>query len=449
MSGSNVNFALKSICQQRAKQLSFNTPLPRYEVISPYNGIYNQQQLDMRRKAEILKYSNNSSSTKTNNLSKSQKWSQIVKGNANSQIGNFPSITVTTLDYLGKYNTIIITYPDTLQSIPTTQYIIDGYGNSILNPTALQIVGNNGYFNVYIIRGSQSLDCNKNLILTPTSACDVPGPVTYLIDDDSVPLYNYATKVNSYSYDSTTIKDAKWLFNPTSDILLTNGENTNVLSLLITDKIDQSSYNFTLQIPFSMYVTGTNISANLIYDSINNKLPDPSYFPNAYIGLQSIHFGVNYNNKAVSFESSPKIELFTNGSETLTSTNGTYLMNNQYSLQFDISFNEQIDKNAPLGPVSTTDSYTAKLYTGVISISNIILLTSPGFVYDFVLQMNTTNIQFPSSARSEIFYYPTAIQTTHTGVYANVSSNESVQDNCTVYPPSSSPLYKKLTLFAS
>jgi len=125
MSNANINFALKSICQQRAKQLTFNKPLPRYEVVSPYNGTYNQQQLDMRRKAEILKYSNNASSTKTNNLTKSQRWAQTVKGNSSSQRGNFPAINVTTLDYLGNYNTIIINYPDKLQSVPTTQYIVD------------------------------------------------------------------------------------------------------------------------------------------------------------------------------------------------------------------------------------------------------------------------------------------------------------------------------------
>jgi hypothetical protein len=204
-----------------------------------------------------------------------------------------------------------------------------------------------------------------------------------------------------------------------------------------------------LQIPFSLYVTGTNISANLIYDPSDNPIPDPSYFPNAYITLQSIQFGVKYNNASVPFSSHPIINLSTTNNETLTSTNGTYLVNNVIPLQFDISFNEQIGKDSPLGPVSTNDSYTAKVYTGVISISNITLLTSPGFIYDFYLQMNTSNIQFPSSARSEILYYPTAIQTTTTGVYVNVSNNETIQENCTVYPSYPLPSYNVMTLFAS
>ena len=59
MANPTINFALKSICQQRAKQLTFNTPLPRNEIVSPYNGNYTKEQLDMRRKAEIFKYNNN------------------------------------------------------------------------------------------------------------------------------------------------------------------------------------------------------------------------------------------------------------------------------------------------------------------------------------------------------------------------------------------------------
>jgi len=463
MANPTINFALKSICQQRAKQLTFNTPLPRNEIVSPYNGNYTKEQLDMRRKAEILKYNNNSSSSKTNNLSKAQRWAQLVKGNAGTQTSNFPTITVTTIDYLGIFNTFTIAYPDSLRTIATSQYVTDQYGNNQLNPEALQIVGTYGYYNIYILRGSQLVNCNPSIIPTPTSSCDVPGPITYLINDETVPLYNFTKNVNAYSYDSTVVPLQKWLFNPASDILLTNGQNATILTLLITDQIDQASYNYTLQLPFSVYVTGTNISSNLIYDPSDNPMPTPSYFPNASINLNSIEFGVNYNNKPVTFKSSPQISLYTNNTIPLTNTNGNYLVNNFAPLQFDISFNEQISKGSPLGqglnnpttnlvddlqssnkfgPVSTNDSYTAKIYTGVINISNIELLTATGYVYDFYLQMNTSNIQFPPSDTSELFYYPTAIQTTSTGVVVNVSNNKTIEDNCVVYPLLPSPSFQ-------
>jgi len=442
MANPTINFALKSICQQRIKQLAFNKSLPRNELVSPYNGKYTKDQLDMRRKAEILKHSNNASSSKTNNLSKSQRWAQLVRGNAGTQTSNFPTITVTTIDYLGVFNTFKVSYPDSLKTITTSKYVIDEYGNKQLNQEALQIVGMYGYYNVYILRGAQSVNCSPSIIPTPTSSCGVPGPITYLVNDETVPLYNFTKNVNAFSYDSNVAAPQKWLFNPTSDILLTNGENSTVLTLLITDQIDQASYNFTLQLPFSVYVTGTNISSFLIYDPSENPLPTPSYFPNASINLNSIKFGVNYNNTPVTFKTSPQISLYTNNTIPLTNTKGNYLVNNFVPLQFDISFNEQISKGSPLGPLSTNDSYTAKIYTGIINISNIELLTAPGYVYDFFLQMNTSNIQFPPSDTSEVFYYPTAIQTTSTGVVVNVSNSQTIEDNCIVYPLLPTPSFQ-------
>jgi hypothetical protein len=270
-----------------------------------------------------------------------------------------------------------------------------------------------------------------------------------LYDDPSVPLYNYAKNVNSFSYNSTNPLPSKWLFSPTSDIQLTNGQNTTILSLLITDQIDQTSYTFDLKIPFSIYVTGTNIATSLIYDPISNPNPDPSYFPNVSLALDTVQFGVNYNSQPVKFNTPPTITLLSNVTQNLTYSNGIYLVNKFNPLQFDISFNEQILTGAPPGPVSSTDSYTAQIFTGYIRISNIVLLTAPGYVYDFYLNMNTSSIQFPLSARSESLFYNTAIQTTSYGIYANVSNTNTINNNCVVYPLTPSPPYQPLTLTGS
>jgi hypothetical protein len=130
-------------------------------------------------------------------------------------------------------------------------------------------------------------------------------------------------------------------------------------------------------------------------------------------------------------------------------TNGVYLVKDFVPLQFDVSFNEQIVANAPFGPVSPTDSFTAKIFTGYITISNIVLLTAPGYVYDFYLRTNTTAIQFPTSARSESLFFNAAIQTTSYGVYANVSTINTTSDNCVVYPVTPPPTYQTLTLTGS
>jgi hypothetical protein len=72
-----TNISLDVLCDQRKKQMLFNNPQSRYTPANPYNGTFTKYQLDMRRKAEILKYSNTNSSSKTNNLTQTQKLSKI------------------------------------------------------------------------------------------------------------------------------------------------------------------------------------------------------------------------------------------------------------------------------------------------------------------------------------------------------------------------------------
>ena len=131
----NLNFALSSVCTQRAKQRLFNVPPPRYNIVSPYGGQYTKAQLDMRRKAETLKYLKNTSSFSG---TKSGKWSQLVKGNSNQQQGNYPSITITTVDYQNNFQTITVQYPNTITITPVSRYTTDEYGNRIINQEAYQ-----------------------------------------------------------------------------------------------------------------------------------------------------------------------------------------------------------------------------------------------------------------------------------------------------------------------
>jgi hypothetical protein len=73
---------LSGICYQRKQLQLFNKPLPRYTPISPY-PVYTQFQLNMRRKAEILKYSSNTSSSQTNNLTRKEKWARLANSKNN------------------------------------------------------------------------------------------------------------------------------------------------------------------------------------------------------------------------------------------------------------------------------------------------------------------------------------------------------------------------------
>jgi hypothetical protein len=64
-----------NILAQRNRFLSLQPPLPRLTPLSPYPQ-FTQEQLNMRRKVEILQYKKNS--TQTNQLTKQQKWSNLV-----------------------------------------------------------------------------------------------------------------------------------------------------------------------------------------------------------------------------------------------------------------------------------------------------------------------------------------------------------------------------------
>jgi hypothetical protein len=79
MTDVNVNLAIQSICSLRRAQMLTNVPPSRIELeASPYVSGYRKIDLDMRRKAEILKYQN--ASLKTNSFTKRQQFSRLVKG---------------------------------------------------------------------------------------------------------------------------------------------------------------------------------------------------------------------------------------------------------------------------------------------------------------------------------------------------------------------------------
>jgi hypothetical protein len=85
MATANTAAQNQSICKVNSQKRLLNIPLIRMTTTSPYsNSITGEStgltptQLDMRRKAEILKYSSNRMPNQTNNLTKKQKWSRLV-----------------------------------------------------------------------------------------------------------------------------------------------------------------------------------------------------------------------------------------------------------------------------------------------------------------------------------------------------------------------------------
>lgn len=135
----------------------FNIPPFRYTPISPYNGTVTQFDLDMRRKAEILKYNKNSNGK----ITKKMTWVQTVAGSLQRR-----------------------TY-----SKSAVQTIVDG---------------------------GICEDVSRRPM--PSSASGVPGPVMNLYYDPSINLYNYSTNPNVYATENYEETDM-WLTKSDADIL--------------------------------------------------------------------------------------------------------------------------------------------------------------------------------------------------------------------------------------
>jgi len=139
-----ANLALTSICSILQQKQLTNIPPSRIEVLSPYETTdYSRFDLDMRRKAQILKY--DQLNTQVNNVSKKEKWSRVVNGRN-------PSLTNVVVD---SQNNLILACPNT-----------------------------NGPLRM------------------PLSASNVPPDpnVPYLYSDETVPLYNYINPNLTRSY---------------------------------------------------------------------------------------------------------------------------------------------------------------------------------------------------------------------------------------------------------
>lgn len=196
-----------NLLKQRTRLQLFNIPPPRYNnlannpylKINPSTGLYfTNFDLNMRRKVEILKYSNNTSSTKTNNLTKAQRWTQLVNGNSSS-----------------KYS--------------------QAYINS--NPAV----------------------CPDTIIYTPSSASGVPGPSILLYEDPNVPLYNLMNDVLNapYGVQNSPANGLPWKSYPHENALSsqTNSSLYYVFNTLNIQNVELNSlYSYSMTIPFTIYI---------------------------------------------------------------------------------------------------------------------------------------------------------------------------------------------------
>jgi hypothetical protein len=313
-------------CQQRIQRQLFNTPIIRLELQkSPYST-YTKNQLDMRRKAEILKYAPIQQTNQTNNVTKKQKWSQLVNGS--------------------------IQQP--------TQQVLTNISNGGACP-------------------------NDRLIPTPTSSCDVPGPVVYLIDDETIPLYNYATNTDAFAVDNATTF-TPYVVSYDSNIICTQGIDAKLASMLIYANNRLNTYVFSFTVPLAIYVSGTIVApfSNSISVNISNI-------------VANIYFNKTVINSTDSTKN-PKIYSMR-----------PIITQNINNVVFDVSGN--------------TGNFNIVQYVGYIMVSNIPLYHDATFVYNLNVNFNTY-----------VTAYNNSISSFTSGVYLNITSNyANISNNCTLH----------------
>jgi hypothetical protein len=197
---------INSYCKQRKLRLQYNVPITRFTKVSPYSLGFTKHDLDMRRKAEVLKHSGPQKSTQANKLTKAQKFAQTVRGYSPQQKNLDP--------FTGKFKEADLAF------------------------------------------------CESSLNRVLTSSSDVPGPITSLYLDPSIPLYNYAPPDRTFSENVKENELPFRFFVNSENSSFLPGISQNIGALEILDKIPNSSTVFELVVP---YTQGTIINNPVLY----------------------------------------------------------------------------------------------------------------------------------------------------------------------------------------
>lgn len=365
----NINMNLDLICNLRKRQQLFAMPSFRANPISPYPE-YTQQQLDMRRKAEILQYAGNRMNTKTNSLTQTGRYAQVISGKYQPR------------PYTTTYTETVSYVRDPIRDL--SQVIITRtpvYSNP--DPTC-------------------PLD---NMIPVPTSSSDVPGPIINLYNDLSIPLYNYAGSADK-SYAITDVietdkfktkyadKNAYSFYTITStsldaNVIQTEPTDITISTLYITNIIDAPQYVYELYVPIGIHFEGKYKTTNIVaaaFNAISLSIPQSGFNPQVVFVTNPVS-----TNRQISFR------------------------NNQ---TFDMSFNVT-NKSA---------DFSGTIYIGMLKITNIDLYTEVGYIYDINI---LTDITLAANSAAEKDNFISRYEFKY-GLYYNISDASKNTINCTI-----------------
>ena len=273
--------SIASICTQAKKKIvmpGMESQAPRFELSFSYVGNkYSIFDFNMRRKAEILKYSSNSSSTKTNNLTKAQQWALMNNGN--------------------------------VRLPPSKSQQFSGLG----------------------IEDGKVVSCNGELIKTPTTASNVPSTpnVKTLYYDGNVPVYLFGNQTRSFAVKNPPEVQNALSILALSDVILPNDTMSLFGSLGLTTAIkNRPNDYFVVTVPLSIQITGTTsgkVSNQLITILLQSVTTDV-LFNNQLVGPMSQYYYF-FDNQNVTFNVSTTA---TDTAFSITQYIGTVVTTNIY-----------------------------------------------------------------------------------------------------------------------
>lgn len=255
------------------------------------------------------------------------------------------------------------------------------------------------------VNGDNVIDISCNLAPTPSTAAGIPGPTIFLQLNTNVPLYSYSTNLVNLGiienppetlWDLTTYFDAlTYHTNAIAIPAIVNDRyrgnisgSTFITSMYLQNNID-SSYVYSLTSPIGLYALLTKnnaASANLNIDISLN--------------IQEIVFEVKYSGSNVSLQKLPVI----------TPASGFNSMN--------ININTGLPANIDV---------IASQYVGNLNISDLLLFTEPGYLYDL-----SVTFKLGFNVPSNLYQYFKSFQLK---AIINMKSPSRITSNCVIYNP--------------
>jgi hypothetical protein len=212
---------------------------------------------------------------------------------------------------------------------------------------------------------------------TISTAAGVPGPAFYLSLDPNVPLYNY-TISTTYATENKEDEVTKWIYIENYDIV---GNETKLFTINIRKPIDQVLYIYS-------FTTSVGIQIN----GVRGNLPINPEFSTKLIS-DDINIIVKYGGQPINALTVPLVTL---SPGFLTEINGNVIV------------------------AAESPAFSGDIYMGNITVSNVAVLTSPGYTYEIEIKYIPSNTLI-----NMVSYESTIISGVRTSFTNSVKKHES------------------------